>query len=340
MPTATKIDFKQYAQKLGADSSRLEGVFQKALDVAGMVRAQASESFADLADDLSSQLSLRLVVGSPKFPGNFATVDSTGGVVVCVEGLNDDLDSKVNYYHALGHALFHAEKWSDITKPLQEVLEEAEAEIFSIVVAIHDPKVSSESMLSYLTEWGEKHVDRNKVAFDTALAFFKDNWIALSPITLLETYGPALVLGVNDRLIHEVAKTPSRLNNITPADFEDLMAKVFAGLGYAVEQTKRTRDGGIDILAVKNIDDVSLRFLIECKRYAQGRQVGVSLVRELFGIKHHLGASKAIIATTSDFTKPAVNFAEAHRWELELKNRDGIVQWINSYLTGQTERTV
>jgi restriction system protein len=122
---------------------------------------------------------------------------------------------------------------------------------------------------------------------------------------------------------------------MTPLDFEALMAEVFAGLGYAVEQTKRTRDGGIDILAVKNVDDVSLRFLIECKR-----QVGVSLVRELFGIKHHLGASKAIIATTSDFTKPAVEFAQAHRWELELKNRDGIVQWINSYLTVQTERTV
>jgi len=52
------------------------------------------------------------------------------------------------------------------------------------------------------------------------------------------------------------------------------MAKVFDGLGYVVEHTKETRDGGIDVLAIKNVDDISVRFLIECKRYAEDRKVG------------------------------------------------------------------
>ncbi len=332
----TNIDFEQYAQKLGADSSRLEYVFQKALDVAGLMRAQESKSFANWADNLCKHEGVRLVAGHSKGPLNFMTVDSAGVAVIYMTELNESLDSKVNYYHELGHALFHAENIREIKETAKEVIEEAEAEIFSIVVAIHDPTVTSQSMLSYLTEWCKKDTGHYKLAFDTALEFFKDNWVALNPITLVETYGATLVREANDRILHEIARTPSRIFDVSPVDFEVLMAKVFAGLGYEVELTKQTRDGGIDILAIKNVDDVCLRFLIECKRYAQSRHVGVSLVRELFGVKHHLGASKAIIATTSDFTKPALEFAQAHRWELELKNRDGIIQWIKSYL--HTER--
>jgi hypothetical protein len=179
--TMSNIDFEQYAQKLGSDSSRLEHVFQKALDVAGLIRAHGSKSFADLADDLCNQLSIRLVVGHPKFHGNFMTVDSAGRAVVCVEKLNESLDGKVSYYRELGHALFHADNYKDLKQPIEEVLEEAEAEIFSIVIAIHDPTVTSDSMLNYLTEWGKKDIGRYKLAFETALDFFKDNWIALKP---------------------------------------------------------------------------------------------------------------------------------------------------------------
>lgn len=340
MRAPSNIDFEQYAQKLGADTRRLEYVFQKGLDVAGLVRSEATESFANVADFVCKHEGVRLVVGHPTLRANFMTVDAEGTAVVCMQELNESLDCKVSYYHELGHALFHAENYGNLKAQTEEILWEAEAELFAITVAIHDPTVTSNAMLNYLTEWGTTNTEPYKLAFDTALQFFKDNWVSLNPIALVETYGPTLVQEANDRILHEIARTPSRLNSIAPFDFEALMAKVFSGLGYEVEQTKRTRDGGIDILAIKSVDNVSLRFLIECKRYAEGRHVGVSLVRELFGVKHDLGASKAIIATTSDFTKPAFEFARAHQWELELKNRDGIIQWVNSYLTRREPETI
>lgn len=74
--------------------------------------------------------------------------------------------------------------------------------------------------------------------------------------------------------------------------------------------------------------EADIRFLIECKRYAISRKVDVSLVRALYGAKTHEKATKAILATTSTFTYPAMKFSEAHRWELELRDMNGILDWI------------
>jgi restriction system protein len=113
--------------------------------------------------------------------------------------------------------------------------------------------------------------------------------------------------------------------------FEHLVAELFNGFGYEVELTKQTRDGGKDIIAVKRAE-LDLRFLIECKRPDPGDPIGVSTVRELYGVKVDDGATKAILATTTHFTPDAVVFSERNKWELELKDYDAIKEWITKYL--------
>jgi hypothetical protein len=57
--------------------------------------------------------------------------------------------------------------------------------------------------------------------------------------------------------------------------------------------------------------------------------VGVEVVRVLYGVKTHEKATKAFVATTSSFTRDAVQFYEEHRWELELRDSEGICKWID-----------
>jgi HJR/Mrr/RecB family endonuclease len=71
-----------------------------------------------------------------------------------------------------------------------------------------------------------------------------------------------------------------------------------------------------------------MKLLIECKRYAGDNKVGVSFVRSLYGVKIHDGATKAILATTSTFTKAASELVTSHRWELEGRDYDGVVDWV------------
>ena len=109
------------------------------------------------------------------------------------------------------------------------------------------------------------------------------------------------------------------------------VAELFNGFGYEVELTKRTRDGGKDVIAIRR-KEVETRFLVECKRPDPGNPVGVSTVRELYGVKADDGASKAILATTTYLTPDAKLFIERHRWELEAREYDAIHEWISTYL--------
>jgi restriction endonuclease Mrr len=131
-------------------------------------------------------------------------------------------------------------------------------------------------------------------------------------------------------LIKEFSKSPYKLKKIDRRAFEQLVAFLFKNFGYDVELTGRTRDGGRDIIAIKK-REVYAKYLIECKRPDPGNKIGIRPVRELYGVKVDEGASKAILATTSYFTKDAHVFMERHKWELEPRDFDGVMEWISSY---------
>ncbi len=127
-----------------------------------------------------------------------------------------------------------------------------------------------------------------------------------------------IFIEVSSKIAEGFVDNPQSLYSVDPRFFEELVGTVFSKMGYEVCLTQRTRDGGRDILAIGNPGNIMLKHIIECKRYKKERKVSVSQVRELYGVKISEGASKAIIATTSGFTKDAVAFAEKHTWELQL----------------------
>jgi hypothetical protein len=55
---------------------------------------------------------------------------------------------------------------------------------------------------------------------------------------------------------------------------------------------------------------VSEPIVVECKRYARSRKVGVRVVRELLGVQLHLGVPRGRIVATCEFTSPAVSMAD------------------------------
>lgn len=135
---------------------------------------------------------------------------------------------------------------------------------------------------------------------------------------------------VNEKMISYFSKNPHEMKTMNRRLFEEFIAEIFNGFGFEIELTKRTRDGGRDIVAIKNTE-VKLKYLIECKRPDPGNLVSVKPVRELLGVKVDERATKAILATTSYFTPDAHLLSERNKWELELKDFDGIMQWIEKY---------
>jgi len=108
-------------------------------------------------------------------------------------------------------------------------------------------------------------------------------------------------------LIIALKNSPDLIRDITPREFEEVVAEIFRSKGFKVELTKRTRDGGKDIIAV-HTDELGIKnkYFIECKRHAEDNTVGVDIVRALQGVKNTKdGPNKTVIATTSFFTDDA-----------------------------------
>ena len=142
---------------------------------------------------------------------------------------------------------------------------------------------------------------------------------------------------IDARLIEYFRQNPERMYNLSPRQFEELIAELFDGFGFKVELTKRTRDGGHDIVAVSN-EPYRIRCLVECKRYADEHKVGVGIVRSLHGTIVTDGANKGIVATTSYFSKDASAYINTNKWILEGRDFHGICDWLRQYQIFSNEK--
>lgn len=136
---------------------------------------------------------------------------------------------------------------------------------------------------------------------------------------------------VGAKLVEHFARHPKELKSMNRRKFEELIAEVFSGFGYDVQLTQQTRDGGRDVIAIAK-REIEVKYLIECKRPDPGGYVGIRPVRELYGVKCDERATKAILATTAHFSRDALLFFDNHRWELEAKDYDGLLEWIADYM--------
>jgi hypothetical protein len=148
-------------------------------------------------------------------------------------------------------------------------------------------------------------------------------------------YSPEIVMVSLDfqRLIRGSSITSETLLQLNPRQFEQLVAELWQRFGFDVELTKQTRDGGYDVIAVGR-SVASLQFLIECKRFDPNNKVGVSIVRQLYGVKTDERATKGILATTSYLTAEAEEFIDDHYWELEARDHQGIIDWVKRACQG------
>lgn len=135
----------------------------------------------------------------------------------------------------------------------------------------------------------------------------------------------------NDRINRYFAKNPNEIFKLTSREFENLIAGILYDLKYDVELTKSTRDGGFDIKAIKKDGLGPLLYLVECKKYAPDRPVGIEVIRQLHSVKTSLQASKAVLVTTSYFTKDAKDLQRNLGYQLDLKDFNDIKEWLNPY---------
>jgi len=132
--------------------------------------------------------------------------------------------------------------------------------------------------------------------------------------------------------IQSVYRDNSILFDIHPRRFEGLVAELLQSQGYQVELTKQTRDGGYDLMAIYQTDYQEFKMLVECKRYAKQRKVGIDIVRSFCDVINTEQANKGLIVTTSTFTSGVKNRASKKGYLLDLADGRDILDWTRRYL--------
>lgn len=140
-----------------------------------------------------------------------------------------------------------------------------------------------------------------------------------------------IITSIDDEVKKYLKKHPESIYELSPRKFEELVASILKDMGFEVELTQATRDGGRDIIAHVRNAVCSYLTHIECKRYAADNKVGVGIIREVIGVHHIRKATKSIIVTTSFFSRDAIKEAESMENQLDLKDFTDIKTWLQRY---------
>jgi restriction system protein len=103
----------------------------------------------------------------------------------------------------------------------------------------------------------------------------------------------------------EQSDSAGALNDMSWQEFEMLVGEAYRRKGYTVNETGGGgADGGVDLVLRKEGD----KFLVQCKQW-KAFKVGVTTIRELYGVMVAEGAVGGFVVTSGVFTQEAKSFA-------------------------------
>lgn len=99
------------------------------------------------------------------------------------------------------------------------------------------------------------------------------------------------------------------LGAITPRGMEILVERLYQAMGYSARATPQSRDGGIDVVALRDAAQGREKLAIQCKHQADA--VGPEVLQKLLGvISADPSYSAGVVVTSSEFSVGAKAFAQ------------------------------
>ncbi|WP_430388851.1 restriction endonuclease [Dyella sp. 20L07] len=137
----------------------------------------------------------------------------------------------------------------------------------------------------------------------------------LAWIALILCWIGALASFIGSRRRRHLLETQTGLDSLRAMswrEFEMLVGEAFRRQGYTIQETGLGgADGGIDLVLHKDGKPT----LVQCKQWKTQR-VDVKVVREMFGLLAHHGATAVKIVAVGDYTADAQRFAQGKPIEL------------------------
>lgn len=131
-----------------------------------------------------------------------------------------------------------------------------------------------------------------------------------------------VVSPINAQVFNYLARHPDELYHLSPSEFESVLAETYRRLGFKVQQTQATRDGGKDLILSDETEMGIFIYYVECKRYAMKNPVGIDVIRSMIGTVLTDRVNGGILATTSYFSKDSISYISENKYSNLIKLHD------------------
>ncbi len=138
-----------------------------------------------------------------------------------------------------------------------------------------------------------------------------------------------IIYSPSQLLLEQLRQQRISLHDIHWRQFEEIVAELLQQDGYMVELGRGTKDGGKDIVAVKEVPGCGLIMSVwQAKKLNRENKVDIHVIRELADTRIQNGASKGVIVTTTSLTKDALKRIEQDRYLLHKVDGEDLATWI------------
>ena len=155
-----------------------------------------------------------------------------------------------------------------------------------------------------------------------------------------DTPSPSVVMLV-DRLarglIELIAVHGSTLREIEWRDLERVLATAFDGLGFDVELTPSSKDGGKDLVLHCAEQGTNKRYAVEVKHWVSGKRVGHKELLKFVEVVANENHDAGLFLSTSGFSRTAYK-AEAHfeHRRVRLAGEDKVIRICQMFVAAQS----
>jgi hypothetical protein len=126
-----------------------------------------------------------------------------------------------------------------------------------------------------------------------------------------------------------IATYPDALDHIEWRDLERMLSVVFRRLGFTVECTRGSKDGGVDLRLGGSYGS----FVVQIKHWLSGKRVGGVTLKAIVSIAIREERATGLVLSTSGFTRDAVEVLTTfERRHLRIGGRDEIHALCRTYV--------
>jgi len=176
-----------------------------------------------------------------------------------------------------------------------------------------------------VAQWAAPRPGEFQDGVESALAKVRTSILYEEPSPSIEIYS-----AISEEFLARLGKFPEDRFYLNPQVFEETVAELLSRMGYDVKLTPRTGDEGRDVIAAIGTPAAKLLLLVECKKYAPHRKVGIEPVTRLWSRLFDDHANMAMVVTTSGFAPVAERFAVSRGYQVSLKDGNDFIGWVRS----------